>query len=92
MPVDAEGVDPSAHLARIEAQPRTLAATQSDGAELIGVRVDPGAIDAAPARNLGRGYQPAHRRIGWIDAHQLGDAPGQRLDGLVAETNLCWTG
>jgi hypothetical protein len=87
-PGDSERADPSAHLDRIEAKPWALAAAEPAGAELIGVGVYPGAIEAAPMRHLGGTHQTARLRGRAIYPHQLGDPLGQRLDRLAGETNF----
>jgi hypothetical protein len=85
---DPEGFDPSTHLARIEAQPRALSAAKPAGAKLIGMGIDPGAIDAAPLRDLGGAQHPARLNAWMIRPQQVGDPLGQHLNRLSRETNL----
>ncbi len=87
-PGGSERVYPSAHLDRIEAKPWALSPAEPAGAELIGVGVDPGAIEAAPLRHLDGAHQTARLRGRTICPHQLGDPLGQYLDRLAGETNL----
>jgi hypothetical protein len=86
LPLRAQLVDPGRDDIGIEAQARPLAGTQALGPELRRMRVDPGAVDPPPVRDLGGG------EVSWTGSltggQELGYAPSQGLDRARRQPEL----
>jgi hypothetical protein len=73
---------------RVESQPRTRAAAEANGAEPVGVLVDPRSRHAEAPSDLSRRHQPFIRRRNRVLAKQIGYASRDRLDDAIVEKRL----
>ncbi len=71
----------------VEAQAWACAGAQAPRAEVVGVGVDPGALDAPPFGDLGGGEQPPWPRRSRC-GEQFGEAAGERLDRFRGKAHL----
>lgn len=88
MALHGQGREALGHEIGIEAKARPLAGPEPDRAELLGMLVDPGALDAPPPGDLGRAQEASPslgaRRLK-ASGEQVSDAAGDRIDRLPVE-------
>jgi hypothetical protein len=76
---------------QVEAEPRARALTEAHGTELVGVRVDPAAVDGEPVGDRGRIYEArgaaSGRRGLERGQHEFGRAPRDRLDVVGVQSS-----